>query len=84
MDLYQKEENFKQREADCGQWSEEGTEDQQHEADQKTWNVDEDEKIEGEECLYLPHNQESRSCKMFRYGQLRSYKGITVSLHFLI
>lgn len=50
----------------------------------KIWNVYEDENSEGEECLYLPYNQESDSFKMFRYGQLRTYTGLTVYLHFLI
>lgn len=39
--------------------------------------LNEDGNSEGEEYLYLPYNQESSSCKMVRYGQLRSYKGFT-------
>lgn len=46
--------------------------------------LNEDENSKGEECLYLPYNQESSGGKMFRYGQLRSYKGLTVYLHFSI
>ena len=34
--------------------------------------LNEDENSEGAEWFYLPYNQESGSCKMFRYDQLNN------------
>lgn len=59
MDLYQKEENFKQSigELTVGKWSKESTEDQQHGADQKTWNAEWGWEQWGRRMLVSSYNQ---------------------------